>query len=304
MFIKDPALPGTGRARGGVRWGSLIGAGIVFLASAWLSPSLPAAEPPLILGVFPRHNAVDTVRMFSPMAGHLSRRLKREVRIETAKDFESFWKGVLEQRYDVVHYNQLHYIRSRRQAGYEVILKNEEFGASTIAAVIVARKDRGIRSLQDLKGKKIVFGGDKTAMMAYIQPTLLLREAGLREQDYVEDFAKNPPNALMAAYYKQADAAAVGDVIFQMPVVTQRIDVMQMTVLATGAPMAHLPWAVKKGMPARQRREIQSALADLKNSAAGREILKSAQFTGLVVATDDEYDLHRRVLREILGEQD
>jgi len=73
--------------------------------AAFPGPAL-AVEDPLVLGIFPRRNAVDTVRMFTPLAQYLSRRLGREVRVETSKDFESFWQGVIQRRYDIVHYNQ------------------------------------------------------------------------------------------------------------------------------------------------------------------------------------------------------
>jgi len=256
-----------------------------------------AVEPPLILGVFPRHNAAETVRMFSPLVEYLAKKLGRKVQLETNKDFPSFWKDVAGQRYDLVHYNQLHYIRSHAEFGYEAILMNEEDGASTIAGVIVVRKDRGIGQLQDLKGKKIIFGGDKTALMAYIVPTKLLRKAGLGDGDYIEEFAKNPPNALLGAYYRQADAAGIGDVVMKLPVITRQADISELVIVAKSEPIAHLPWAVKKTMAPALRKKIQSTLTILKNSAEGQDILKKANLTGLVMADDKDYDQIKNIVR-------
>jgi phosphonate transport system substrate-binding protein len=264
-------------------------------------PSLaaPAAEPPLIMGVFPRHNATETVRMFNPLAGYLSKKLGRKVQLETSKDFPSFWQGVADQHYDLVHYNQLHYIKSHEEFGYEVIVMNEEDGASTIAGEIVARKDRGIHELRDLKGKKIMFGGDKTALMAYIIPTLLLRKAGLRDQDYDEEFAKNPPNALLAAYFQQADAAGVGDVVMSLPDIRRQADTSKLMVLGKSEPVPHLPWATNKNMAPALREKIRSILVDLRNSAEGQKILKAANLTGLVSADDKDYDPIKNIMHQM-----
>ena len=57
-----------------------------------------------------------------------------EFELVTAKSFAAFWTEVTQRRYDIVHYNQYHYIRSA--SDYEVIAHIEEFGKSTIAGAI------------------------------------------------------------------------------------------------------------------------------------------------------------------------
>src|SRR5687767_12955077 len=83
-----------------------------FVAISAAAPFAGAAEGGLVIGVFPRFNATETTTMYAPLAEHLSERLRVGVTVVTSKDFDSFWKGVEEQRYDVVHYNQYHHIRA------------------------------------------------------------------------------------------------------------------------------------------------------------------------------------------------
>ena len=277
--------------------------GLLVILSVDCPAPAQADDSTLTMGVFPRRNATETVRLFSPLAQHLAEQLGREVRLETAHNFAAFWQGVTEQRYDIVHYNQYHYVRTHKQFGYEVIAKNEEFGESTIAGSLVIRNDRGIKSIQDLKGKKIVFGGGPKAMQSYIVATYLLRQAGLKSEDYSEEFAKSPPNAILAAYFDQAAAAGAGDKVLQLPVVTRKVDTSKLTVLARAPQHAHLPWAVKGSMTPTLRQTIQQVLVDLQETEAGREILANAKLTGLKAATDREYDPHRRIIREVLNER-
>ncbi len=112
-------------------------------------------QKPLVIGIFPRRNATNTIKMFQPLTDYLSKQLGRPVKLVTARDFSAFWDGVVKQRYDIVHYNQLHYIESHKNYGYQVILANEEFGVKTICGTIMVRTDGGIDKLSDLKGKRV-----------------------------------------------------------------------------------------------------------------------------------------------------
>src|SRR5262245_50503997 len=77
---------------------------LCLIATIAPAPVAQAAGDSLIMGVFPRRNATETTKLFTPMADHLGEQLGRKVELVTAKDFESFWQGVMERRYDIVHY--------------------------------------------------------------------------------------------------------------------------------------------------------------------------------------------------------
>ena len=272
---------------------------LVLIVTVTLPSVLRAADDPLLMGVFPRRNAAETGKAFAPMAAYLGERLGRKVRLITTKNFESFWKDVTEQRYDIVHYNQYHYIRSAQT--YQVVAHIEEFGKNTIAGVIYVRKDSGITALSQLGGRTVMFGGGEDAMISYIAPRYLFLQAGLKKDDFKSLFAINPPNAIVALMHHQADAAGAGDGVPELPEVRNAINSDELMALAVSAPLLQLPVAVKRNMPARLRASIQSILVDLKNSEAGRQVLSSAALTGMAKAEDRDYDPHRKMATAVLG---
>jgi phosphonate transport system substrate-binding protein len=269
------------------------------IVTAAIAPVVQAAEDPLIMGVFPRHKATDTTTMYTPLANHLSERLGRQVKLVASKDFDSFWKAVSEQRYDIVHYNQYHYIRSART--YKVIAYNQEFGKNAVAGALFVRKDSGITEVSQLRGRTIIFGGGKDAMLSYIAPRFLLMQAGLKEGDFKAEFAVNPPNALLALYHKQADAAGGGDILIDLPVVKKAIKAQELRLLAATEPLLFLPWAVKRAMPAKLAESIQSILMNLGHSDTGKNVLKAAMTTGMGKAADRDYDPHRKMTTAVFG---
>jgi phosphonate transport system substrate-binding protein len=267
-----------------------------------LAPVAQAADDALVLGVFPRRNAAETTRMFKPLADHLAKELKRHIVLVTARDFDSFWQGVTAQRYDIVHYNQYHYIRSAQH--YQVIAHIEEFGKSTIAGVIYVRKESGIANLGQLRGRTVLFGGGEDAMVSYIANRYLLQQAGLKKDDFKSMFAVNPPNSIVALHRQQADAAGAGDGVLDLPVVKKSIQGDDLVALAKSTPLLQLPIAAKRTMPADMRNAVQSILIDLRKSEAGMLVLKSAAMTGMGPAEDKDYDPHRKIVRAVLGQTD
>ena len=254
------------------------------------------------MGVFPRRNAAETTRMFTPMADYLGEQVGRKVNLVTARDFDSFWQGVTERRYDVVHYNQYHYIRSAQD--YQVVAHIEELGKSTINGVLYVRKDSGITALSQLRGRTVLFGGGEDAMISYITNRFLMLQAGLKKEDFKSLFAVNPPNSILALHSRQADAAGAGDVVLDLPMVRKAINSDELIALAVSAPLLQLPVAVKRTMPAKLRASIQSILVNLKMSEAGNQVLKSAVMTGMSKAEDKDYDPHRKIVRAVMGSAD
>jgi phosphonate transport system substrate-binding protein len=279
-------------------------ASVYLLSAVACTPSrLPASDQrPLIMGIFPRRNIKTTYQLFTPLAQYLSEMLQREVRLKTTRDFESFWQGIINNEYDIVHFNQYHYIVSNIHYGYRVIARNQEFGHSTLTGSIMVRKDSGINEIADLKGKTILFGGGPRAMQSYIAATWLLRQGGLDAGDYTEKFAVNPPNAIISTYHRLADAAGSGDVVIRLDTVMRAIDVSSMKYLARTQPLAHLPWAVRGDLDPELIDAIQQALISLNDSLDGQTVLDSAKLSAIEPAQDSDYDECRRIIRDVYGD--
>jgi phosphonate transport system substrate-binding protein len=270
---------------------------LCLMAAAAMVPLAHAAEEPLVLGVFPRRNAAETTRMFTPLADYLREQLGREVKLVTTRDFDSFWRGVADQRYDIVHYNQYHYIRSAQS--YEVVAHIEELGKSTISGALYVRKDSGITSVSQLRGRTILFGGGEDAMISYITNRYLMLQAGLTPGDFKPLFAVNPINSVIGLHRKQADVAGAGDGVLDLPIVRKAINTDELVSLAVSQPLLQLPVAVKRSMPAKLRTSVQTALVNLRTSDTGKHVLSAAALTGMGKAEDKDYDPHRKIVRAV-----
>ena len=261
----------------------------------------PAAEQrAMVIGVFPRYSIANTLAMFAPLADRLGRALGREVKLETARDFATFWQQVAQDRYDLVHYNQYHYIKARPLLGHRAIARNEEDGSATVVSAIVVRRDSNIDTLAALNGHTLLFGRGREAMQGYIAPSYLLRKAGLRSRDYAEQFARTPCDAVIAVYRRQAVAGAA-------PVACvnnhPEVDASALNIIAASEPLARSPWAVAKSVSPRLAQRVTEALTQLNGDRQGRAILAGMRLSGVVPASDADYALARRFVAEVLDER-
>ncbi|MCM8885571.1 MAG: phosphate/phosphite/phosphonate ABC transporter substrate-binding protein [Candidatus Thiodiazotropha sp.] len=269
---------------------------LFILATSFLTS---AFADPLLIGVFPRRDAAVTAKIFRPLSRHLEKTLQRPVKLEMSPNYDIFLKRLEERRYDLVHFNQFEYINAHDKLGYDALVQNEEFGEKTISGAIYVHRDSGIKRIEQLRGKNILFGGGPRAMMSYIVPIYLLREAGLNKGDYQESYAVNPPNAVLATFLKRADAGGAGEVIRRLPIVTSKIDVDKLELIAISQPLPHLPWAVKEEMTVALKQRIRDLLLGLSDSQEGKDILQQARLSAFNPVADRDYDAHREIINTI-----
>ena len=259
-------------------------------------------QKPLIIGIFPRRNKIVTQELFLPMARYLEKKLNRPVELIIPRSFSIFWDDIQEKKYDLVHYNQYHYVVSKKQYGYNVILRNKEFGSDTLSSSIVVRKDSGINSVEDLKGKTIVFGGGQQAMQSYIFARFLLQNNNLHQGEYIEEYALNPPNALYSMYYGKSAAAGIGDKVIHLDMVKHQVNVNKLKTLVVGKQLPQLPWAVQESLPTETKEKITIILSSMHKNPLGKSVLKAAKLNQLIVSSDEDYDEHRGIIQAVLGE--
>ena len=267
------------------------------------SLQLLADEEELRIGVFPRRNVADSLKMFTPLAKYLEQQLGHSVSLDIAPDMPAFWSRLVNGEYDLVHLNQYHYARAHAELGWQAILKNEEFGKDTLASALWVHKDSDIKEVKDLQGKLIVFGGGDHAMVASIMNKDLLQQAGITENSYIAMSSVTPVKSILSVYYKQADAVGTGAHVTRIPLIREKIDVSDLRILAQSKPLAHLPWAIHQDMSTADRELLIKSLLSLNDSNTGKQILRSAGMTGIKLVDDKDYDEHRKIIKRVLNEE-
>lgn len=160
-------------------------------------------------------------------------------------------------------------------------------------SVIVTRKDSGIHSLQDLKGKSFSFT-DLKSTSGYLFPVTQLKKSGIKLTDFSDvKYLKRHANSLLAVYKGHVDAGATS----YTAVDKVSVDFNEIKVLWKSEPIYRGPWIARKDLPDTQFNTIQQAMFKISQANDADIIFNGLTTKGFVEGKDADYNNVREVVR-------
>ncbi len=264
---------------------------IVFIVAGIAGFKTGVATAEIKLGTLPRASAAEMQAIFAPLAEYLARETGEKIRIVVPKSFEDFKQAVKSGQMDIGFANPLVYVQVKEQLDVEPLALSSEVKSGTrLRGIIIVRKDSGINSPQELRGKKISFM-DKDSAAGYIFQILLLSKAGL---DFNKDitilpFAKKHENVTMAVFNKTADAGGIRE--DELEKMKDKLDLSQLRIVGYTDYFPNWPLFATPKLNKEAASRIKTALLKLKpNDPQNEKILGPARLTGFIPVSDKEYD--------------
>jgi phosphonate transport system substrate-binding protein len=277
-------------------WIRLIVAAAVAIAAA--SGMAARVQAEVRLGILPRLSAVELYDMFNPLALYLSKETGEKVSLVIPWDFDAFKAAVRAGQIDVGFANPLIYVQLKKDLPLDPLALAEEAKAGPrFRGVIIARKDSMIRSIRDLKGKRLMFV-EKSSAAGYIFQMMTLSNAGLDvKKDFITlPFAKKHDVVVKGVFNGAADAGGLREDDLEKQ--KGSVDLSQIRIVAytdyyPNWPLFAVPTLRKES--SERLRTVRTALLKLKpGSALARRILGPSQLTGFVPVSDRDYDRLRQ----------
>jgi len=269
--------------------GTILAAVLCLCVVGLLRPTAAAAEIKFV--TVPRLSAAELQAMYNPLAEYLAKETGEKVTIVIPKSFDGVKEAVKAGQTDIGFVNPLIYIQIKDKINIEPLALSSEVKSGTrLRGIIIVRKDSGIATLQDLKGKKFSFV-EEDSPAGHIFQKLLLSRAGLNvDKDIITlPYAKTHENVTMAVFNRTADASAVREE--QLDKMKGTIDVSQLKVIGYTDYFPNWPFFATQKLKKETADKIRAALLKLKpNDPQNEKILGPARLTGFIPVTDKEYD--------------
>jgi phosphonate transport system substrate-binding protein len=212
-------------------------------------------------------------------------------------------------RADIAAMNTFGYILANEKYGAEAKLTVLRHGASTYQGMIIAKAGSGIKSIDDLNGKKVAFV-DPASTSGYLLPLKILKDKGIKPKETM--FALKHDNVVSMVYQGQVDAGAAfyspaskddkgADVLedarrlvkVQYPDVEKKI-----SIIGFSDSVPNDPFVFRKNMPEEIKTKIVSAMMAFIETDEGKTAFKAIYgVNGLKTATDSDYNAIRDVLK-------
>ena len=150
---------------------------LVLAALAWTGPAR-AADKPLHLVLTPSQKPTDLIDAGEEFGRVLGTLVGVPVRVTVASDYAAVIEALRNQTADLAFVHPAGYVLANREAKARIVAKNQWHGKTTFTSRIYVRKDSGIKTLEDLRGKTMAFV-DPASSSGYIYPMVLLIQKGL-----------------------------------------------------------------------------------------------------------------------------
>ncbi len=128
------------------------------------------------IGVVPTVSVIKTVERYQPLMSYISKKLNVKAQIVPLKDYSSIINQMESKDLEAGVHGSFSAFMVRKKTGAIPIARVEKDGVSTYESYIFTRKDSGIKSIEDAKGKSFTYISLTSA--GYLYPVFVLKQIG------------------------------------------------------------------------------------------------------------------------------
>jgi phosphonate transport system substrate-binding protein len=282
------------------RFAASLGAGLAL--GAVCPPA--AAQASLHLVLTPSQKPTDLLTTGEEFGHVLGKLVGIPVRVTVASDYAAVIEALRNRSADLAFVHPGGYVLASREAKARIVAKNLWHGKSSFTSRIYVRRESGITSLEELRGRTIAFV-DPASSSGYIYPMVLLIKRGLVTNRDPRTFFKEvvfsgAHDASMRALLNgHVDAIASFDLAREQ-YLKEPAERERLSVVAETEPIPEAGIAARDGLDPAVVARVRAALLQIRGPAYAALLRRLYEIDGFEPADDREYDPVRAAI-ELLG---
>ncbi len=266
-----------------------------------------SSQPPLRIGYMICDSRELSKARFAPLTAYLSEKLGRPVEMVLANTFE-FEDLAKDKKVDLVHVNSIVALILQERFNLKLLAVDKRGrNGHKSTGTIISRKGSGIKTIQDMKGKSMIFG-PALAPFGYMAQYAMMLEAGFDPETDLSFYAIPPGAAkhekvIYGVYFGKYDVGAAPRIDYDLMINDHRITKNDFNIIAESVPMPYCTIGALPHVPEDVQKQVLDILLNLKKDETvlveGEvlNVLKRMLTDGFVKAEDSEYDIIREKLK-------
>ncbi len=247
-----------------------------------------------VFAIHPLHNPERLLDLYGPVIDYLNRHIKgAHLTLEASRNYEEFDKKLYAGKPDFALPNPYQTINSLKH-GYHVFAKMGD--DQNFRGILLVRRDAGIRTVADLKGKKVSYPA-KTALAATMMPQYYLHTHGLDVNKDIENlYVGSQESSIMNVYLGRVAAGATWPVPWLLFQKEHPDKAAQLEAKWQTDPLINNSLVARNDVPPEFVEQVAQLLVTLHENAEGRAILERLPISRFERANDASYDVVRSFL--------
>jgi phosphonate transport system substrate-binding protein len=272
----------------------------MLLALTMLLPATAAAQERLHLVLTPSQKPTDLLAAGEDFGKALAQLTGIPFRVTVASDYAAVIEALRNRTADLAFVHPAGYVLANREAKAMIVARNLWHGKATFTSRIYVRKEAGLKSVEDLRGKTIAFV-DPASSSGYIYPMLLLMQRGLVKgrdpKTFFREvvFSGSHDASMQALLNGHVDAIASFDMAREQ-YLKDPAQREKLTWVAETPPIPEAGIASREGLDPALVSRVRAALIQMKGPAYAALLKRVYDIDGFEAAQDKDYDPVRQAV--------
>jgi phosphonate transport system substrate-binding protein len=269
----------------------------VVLLVAVVIASQATARDNVRVGMIPDAGSTQvSVEEKAPLRDYLSKAMGQPVELIIPTNYNATVEALGNDTLDFAYLGGLTYIKAHARYGVVPIVQRE--ADRQFHSLFITQSASPIQLLRDLKGRTFAFG-DINSTSGHLMPFEALRHTGLdADKDLKFRYTGSHPATAKAVEAGAVEAGALDESVYKAMLKDAKLDGAKVRVFFTTPPFVDYVWVARKQVDESLRDKFGRAFLNLQQGRDDR-ILTILRGDKYVRATDDEYDLLRRVATDL-----
>ena len=257
-----------------------------------------SAQTVLTVGLIPSEDSRAMIANSQAMMDMLSKSLGMPVKPFVAADYNGVIEALRSKRLDVAYLGPFSYVLGTTVADIEAfaVAETKKAGRSFYHSVVIAHKDSGIKTVNDLKGKTFAFV-DPSSTSGHLFPKSGLMKVGLNtDKDFSRViFSGSHDSNAIAVQNKKVDAAAIADRILDAAITKGLVKREDIVEVWRSDPIPESPTVWRKDLSPDLKKRIQAAFLQVKDIPWSDQ----GMLNGFFPTNDAAYDVIRETAKSL-----
>jgi phosphonate transport system substrate-binding protein len=274
----------------------------ILLAALGGQPAL--AQSSLHLALTPSQKPTDLMVAGEAFGAALGKLVGVPIRVTVASDYAAVVEALRNRTADLAFVHPAGYVLANREAKAMIVAKDQWHGNTSYTSRIYVRKESGLKTLEELRGKTIAFV-DPSSTSGYVYPMVMLIEKGLVQNKDPKTFFKefvfsgSHDAGLQALLHGHVDAFASFDQAREQ-YLKDPAEREKLIYIAESAPIPEGGICARDGLDPALVAKVRAALLSMKGPTYAPILKALYDIDGFEPAEDREYQPVRAAM-DLLG---